>query len=648
MDPWKSWAIVGVVGIGAAYYYRQSGKSKRGRGRAPPLVLSEQSQRRGSGQCNESKDKRKKKGKSSDTSDQLGSDVADVSSASVQTSNNDTVKKRKGGKKQPSKLAQSSAVDLSPEQGTDVGNEIAEDEGMDNVEFAKQLSGLKVGTSLKKTSTSNENKKTRKQGKPSEATPQVMNGSAIKTTGPANTQDISTASSTTGADADDDLSPAATPDLRATQMSAPSSRDVSDMLETASKGPSILRITEAANPQPARQPKASKIAPEPQSKKQRQNKQKNEEKKMLREQAEKERRTLLEKQLRTAREAEGRPAKNGLGTSQAPSTNAWSKPDNAATKSVEPATKQGSVSLLDTFEETPATAPNPHSTNGAVNGVSVDRNAWNSDLPSEEEQMRMITEMDSDNTWNTVAKGGKSKKKSSPATTAAKGIMMSSKDRTKDTSSVTTKTSATSPINNKTNFKANNKKSSRTMQATSVEQDSTTSSAMENKNTSTGVMTTKEEDLNKTATSPKNDSNNKESVDDKKSADNKEAADDKESAADNKEVADDKESAADYKEAADDKESAADNKEAADDKEAANDKESAVDDASDSEDDDYVPATRETIDHSVWTRENIHEHPDYDPDWPYALTGHPMDDEWEVYPLSGIYPYPPEDGVEPY
>ena len=634
MDPWKSWAIVGVVGIGAAYYYSQSGKSKRGRGRAPPLVLSEQSQRRGSGQRNESKDKRKKKGKSSDTSDQLGSDVADVSSASVQTSNNDTVKKRKGGKKQPSKLAQSSAVDVSPEQGTDAGNEIAEDEGMDNVEFAKQLSGLKAGTSLKKISTQNENKKTRKQGKPSEATPQVMNGSAVKATGPAKTQDISTASSTTGADADDDLSPAMSPDLRATQISTSSSRDVSDMLEPASKGPSVLRITEPANPQPARQPKASKIAPEPQSKKQRQNKQKNEEKKALREQAEKERRTLLEKQLRTAREAEGRPAKNGLGSSQVPSTNAWNKPANAATKSVEPATKEGSVSLLDTFEETPATAPNPRSTNGAVNGVSVDKKAWNSDLPSEEEQMRMITEMDSDNTWNTVAKGGKSKKKSSPATTADKGITTSSKDRTKNTSSATTISTATSANNNKTNFKSNSNNSSRTMPANSAEQESTPSSAMENTNTSTGVMTDKEEDLNKTATSPNNDSNNKESAkdkvsaDDEKSADNKKAADDKESA-DNKKAADDNESA-DNKKAADDKESA-DNNEAADDKESAYDEESADDNASDAQDEDYIPATRETIDHSVWTRENITEHPDYDPDYPYALTGHPMDDEWEVY-----------------
>ena len=51
---------------------------------------------------------------------------------------------------------------------------------------------------------------------------------------------------------------------------------------------------------------------------------------------------------------------------------------------------------------------------------------------------------------------------------------------------------------------------------------------------------------------------------------------------------------------------------------------------SDAQEPKHVKATYETIDHSVWTRENITEHPDYDPDFPYALTGHPDDDEWAV------------------
>ena len=587
-----SWVILGVFGLGAAYYYTQSGRSKRNRGRTSPLVSTEQSQRRGSDQRNDSKDKRKKKGKLSDTSDQPGSDVADVSSASVQNSTNRTVKKRKGGKKQPSKLAQSSAVEVSPEQGVGTENDIAETQDMDNEEFARQLSGLKTGTSLKKPVTQKETNKQKKQGKRNETAPQAMNGSASKTNGVASSQDMSTASSTTGAYADDDLSPSMSPDLRATQATIPSSTDVSDMLEPASKGPSILRITEPANPQSIRQPKVQKAAPEPETKKQRQNRQKNEEKKAIREQDEKERRALLEKQLRTVREAEGRPAKNGLGDSKTPSTNVWNKPVSVATDFTGPATKQSSVSLLDTFEDVPVTATNPRSSNGGVNGMSVDEKVWRNDLPSEEEQMRIITEMDSDNTWSTVVKGGKSKKKSPATTTADKD---SSGNQKKESSSVTAASLATSADNNKTNPKASDYRgTSSTMSATSAEHSNTTSSGAEKKDTPAGEMAAKEEDLSKIAASHTNDSNNKEFA-----------------MAQEEDV----------------------NKTATSHTSDSNEKESAMSEASDDEEPERVKATFETIDHSVWTRANITEHPDYDPDFPYALTGHPDDDDW---PVSGI------------
>ena len=564
MEPWKSWAIVGVFGFGAAYYYSQSGKSKRGRGRAPPLVSPEQSQRRGSAQRNGSKDKRKKKSNVSDTSDQQGSDVADVSSASVQTSSNGPVKKRRGGKQQPSKLAQSSAIDVSPGKSVGTENDNAENEGMDNEEFARQLSGVKIGTSLKKVATQNEIKKTKLQGKRNEA-PQTVNGSVSKTNGVVSSQDMSTASSTTGADADDDLSPAVSPDLRATQTTTPSSVDVSDMLEPAPKGPSVLRITDPVNSQPIRQPKAAKAIPEPETKKQRQNKRKKEEKKVMREEAEKERRTLLEKQLRTAREAEGRPAKNGLGPAQLLSTNAWNKSANAAVNTTGPATEQSSTSLLDTFEDTPTTGLNSHSMNGGPNGSSVDKKVWNSDLPSEEEQMRMITEMDSDNTWSTVAKGGKSKKKLSSATPANKEMIKSSGSPKKDISSATTVSLAD---NRKDNHKGNNDIISNhtlsTMPTTSANHSNTTSSGPVKIDLSNGG--TKGDDPNETAKSQLNSSNSK----------------------------------------------------------------STPSKNLDAEEPKHVKATYETIDHNVWTRENITEHPDYDPDFPYALTGHPDDDEWAV------------------
>ena len=566
MDPWKSWAIFGAVGVGAAYYYRLHGKPKRGRGHAPPLVSSEQSQRRGSDQRNDSKDKRKKRGKVSDTPDQTGSDVADVSSASVQTSTDGRVKKRKGGKKQPSKLAQSSAVEVSPEQDVGTGNEIAEDEGMDNEEFARQLSGLKIGTSLKKPAGQNETKKTKKQTKRNEAPPQAMNGSALKTNGAASSQDMSTASSTTGADADDDLSPAMSPDLAATQAITTSSTDVSDMLEPTPKGPSVLRITEPVNKQPIRQPKAQKATPEPETKKQRQNRRKNEEKKVIREQAEKERRVLLEKQLRTAREAEGRPAKNGLGPTHPPSTNAWTKPTSAVDDSTRSATKQSNVSLLDTFDNAATAGLVPRSNNSEATNTSVEGATWNNEVPSEEEQMRMITELDSDNTWSTVTKGGKSKKKLSAGIPAKKETIKSSGSQEKDISSAPAVSLA---ANNNKNLKANNNEhTSSTMPATSADHGNATSSGAEKKDRSTGEMTAKEEDLNKTASSSTNANNDNSTL--------------------NKDT------------------------------------------DTDTEEPKHVKATKETIDHSVWTRENIHEHPDYDDDHPYALTGHPDDDEWAV------------------
>lgn len=570
MEPWKSWALVGVFGIGAAYYYSQSGKSKRARGRAPPIVSPEQNQRRGSVQRNGSKDKRKKKSKVSDTSDHQGSDVADVSSASVQNSSNGTVKKRKGGKKGPSKLAQSSAVEVNPEQGVGTQTDNAEDEGMDNKEFARQLSGLKTGISLTKAAIQNETRKAKKQGKRNEAPPQAVNGSALKINGVANSQDMSTASSTTGADADDDLSPAMSPDLRATQATTPSGMDVSDMLEPAPKGPSILRITEPVNPQTIRQPETQNAKPEPETKKQRQNRKKNEEKKAMREQAEKERRTLLEKQLRTAREAEGRPAKNGLGPGQLPSTNVWNKPASAGSDSTGVATQQSSTTLLDTLEDAPTTGLSPHSTNGAPNGMSVDKKVWNKELPSEEEQMRMITEMDSDNAWSTVAKGGKSKKKSSATTPANKETDQSSGNPKKDIPSATTAvSSATSTADNKDKSRANSNKikpTLSTMPAPSADHNNTISSGAVEEDVSAGGKTVKKGNLDKTATSHRNDSNSK----------------------------------------------------------------STPSKTLDSQESQHVKATYETIDHSVWTRENITDHPDYDPDFPYALTGHPDDDEWAV------------------
>lgn len=399
---------MGVVGAGAYFYYANASNPTRGRHLKPNETA--QAQRRSSNASSES-NRRQKNGKKPNSKDRNAGDVADVSSASAATSGNEKAKKKKGdSKRQPSKLGQSSAVEVEPSAETGMASE-PEEQSMDNQEFAKQMAGLKVGSSLTKPSTASETKKTRKQGKRNGAIELPPNGKANEPTGGAGSPEVSTTSSTTGADADDDLSPATSPALDGSN-STPNAGGVSDMLEAPAKGPSILRVTSPAEPQPDRQPKQKKAAaPEPETKKQRQRRQKNEAQKAARADAEKERRELMEKQRRTAREAEGRPAKNGLGSAP-PTTNAWSKPAGSVESKAPAAALPVSNSngpLLDTFEENPKTSPSSSATE--ADGSTANRKPVEQDIPSEEEQMKMLSEIDDDG-WNTVVKGGKAKRKS--------------------------------------------------------------------------------------------------------------------------------------------------------------------------------------------------------------------------------------------
>jgi hypothetical protein len=229
---------------------------------------------------------------------------------------------------------------------------------------------------------------------------------------------LSTAS-TAGADADDDLSPATSPSLGATtSFKAPSGKDVSDMLGPQGSVASVLRIN--SSEKPARQNKPQQQRPEtPQeTKKQRQNRKKVEEAKAQREADEKERRVLLEKQRRTAREARGEPAKNGLQPSRAPASNAWaSGRPSSSTGAVQPQNGQ----LLDTFD--PDVVSTASSSEAATNGTaptpdSMGNSAQWTNLPSEEEQLRMAME---DSAWETVPKGKKQKKNKAAGETTEEG-----------------------------------------------------------------------------------------------------------------------------------------------------------------------------------------------------------------------------------
>ena len=494
MEPWQSWAIVGVAGAGAYLYYARSTNTPRTRGRTSSIMSQAQGK---ASEVREESSKRRKKGKKPAPSDRRASDAAEGSSQSVPSSGKEMTKKRKGGKNQPSELRQSlptKADDKNPK--LEVESEGPDDDEMDNKEFAKQLSRLKAGTSLNKPVDSTAGKKTKKQGKRNETLKASSNGKIAEPAAGASSHELSTTSSTTGADADDDLSPATSPAFGPNEGTK-AAGDVSDMLQAPAKGPSVLRLTQPTEPQVERQPKQKKAAPEPETKKQRQNRQKNEEKKAAREEAEKERRALMEKQRRTAREAEGRPAKNGLGVSKPPATSAWEKPAHGSAAPVEATASGGS--LLDTFDET--VKPVGAATKTEIKGTTTTQGNWDRDVPSEEEQMRMLSELDDDG-WNTVQKGGKTKKK----TTVPASGQNSDTDRQK--------TGAVAPkeVSNGTSNSYSKEKTAPSFEAFPAK--------------------------------PK--------------------------------------------------------------------------------------VTKEKVDPKIWNRSNIHNHPDYDPEFPYALTGHPDDSDWAV------------------
>ncbi|KAF3398007.1 hypothetical protein F1880_005984 [Penicillium rolfsii] len=275
------------------------------------------------------------------------------------------------------------AVAKKPEVKTVVSPQTTEDdqpdEEVDRKEMARRLAAIKNGTSPALASTSKSQKKKAKKAV------QLESGSH--------------ASSTTGADADDDLSPAASPEVTATISSA---GYVSDMLEAPAPGASVLRVTGNIESEPKKQ-KAQSFK-QVETKKQRQNRLKNEARKQQVQEAEVERKKLLEKQLHTAREFERQEAAR----SKPPTTNAWqtqgAKPvvngSSQAAVTTPAAPGAAPVQLLDTFEPS-TTAPA--------------QKKWDQNLPSEEEQLRILEASSAGDDWTTVSSKKVSKKKGGKA-----------------------------------------------------------------------------------------------------------------------------------------------------------------------------------------------------------------------------------------
>lgn len=366
MEPWQSWAIVLVGGVVAYYYYIHQQKPKANRTRTASVSSDSAIPQPKPARRREEPKAKSKNDAPVATSVEVPQVKVQAGNESVSTSGPELGKKRKAGKKQP--LAAPVKPTL-PAKRQEV-DEAAQEDDSDKA-WAQQLASLKKGTTLAPPAQSNSRSKTVKQS--------------------ATTLNPTFSSSASSNAADDDLTPAMSPSLRA--------GDVSDMLEPTPTGPSVLRLTESSKPTQQRQPRQQNAFQVQETKKQRQNRQKVEDRRLEREAEERERQVLLEKQRRTAREARGEPAKNGIPVSKPPAVSAWAA-EAAARVLAAPAVESsgGNAPLFDTFDRDAV------NTNGALgNGKTA---------ASEEDQLSLAKKLSQDESgWSTVPKGKKQKKK---------------------------------------------------------------------------------------------------------------------------------------------------------------------------------------------------------------------------------------------
>ena len=420
MEPWQSWAIV-LLGGGAAWLYYASRQTGKKAGQRPHTANS------GAGSKLDTRSMRLRddnQGRRRVSKFTRGSESADTASSVIDHPGQARPVKAREERVKKTKKSSAPGADIDDmHERTEPqrAHQGAREKEVDDQAFAKQMLEVKAGQDLKPSG----------RGGPRPGSVASRANHAGMSRG------LSTASSTTGADADDDLSPAHSPALVAT--TAPddqyvSGTNVSDMLDAPAPSAPVLRITPstAYGTGPASTKQSVKPAAIPETKKQRQNRRKAEENKAAREVAEVERRALLEKQLRTAREAEGRPAKNGLGgptttwSSKPVKPSPWNTASNVAAASHQTDSHQnvlGQQPLLETFDpnqspsqEPQAGAEHPGRANAGSTGTSIDSNGtrtssiWDREIPSEEDQMRMLQEMEGGAGWNTVPKGRRGKR----------------------------------------------------------------------------------------------------------------------------------------------------------------------------------------------------------------------------------------------
>lgn len=304
-----------------------------------------------------------------------------------------TTKKKKAPKKQQPQEKPKAKTQPAPAPEVVVHEDKPERESDISIaQFAKGMTQARQGAKLAPPKSKDNRIKTVKQSSARD-TPVLSSGS-------------SQAGGETGAEADDDMSPAASPALN--------SGDVSDMLEPTASGPTSIRLTAPLNPQKERAPKQAKEQVV-ESKKARQNRKKVEERRIQREAEEKERKALEEKQRRSAREARGEPAKNGIPVARAPANNPWEQKNAAGAATVQTgATVNGSSTgpLLDTFDAD-STSSSTGGLEASTAATSINETST-AQYDNEDAQMaQAMKESENESGWTTVSVGKKQQKKRS-------------------------------------------------------------------------------------------------------------------------------------------------------------------------------------------------------------------------------------------
>ena len=368
-----NWAVFLAIVGGLGYFYTKDQSPNRAN-RRPVLHTETESQAR---RPEDTKTKKRKEKVAAPAERVNGvKKAAEVKVGLPETSGVNGVKQRKNVQDAKETIGgASSAVDVT-NASVVVGTAPKPEKKVDDKEFARQLTRLKTGSSLKAPEQSNKRIKTK-----------TLNAISRESgeSSPASAPGVSTPSSTTGAFADDDFSASVSPEME-TYSSTLDASGVSDMLEAHEPGPSVLRVTPSIQPQKVQQPKQPKPAQQDETKRQRQNRQKNEARKAELAEQEKARKAGLEAHRRSVRELEGRPAKNGESLRAAiPQTNAWSHSGTNGNNNKENVKSVQAHELLDTTEQQVKEVRAPEKPNGlglAANGANGNTSTGSSAMPA--------------------------------------------------------------------------------------------------------------------------------------------------------------------------------------------------------------------------------------------------------------------------